>query len=105
MANLHIPFLLLQEGACRFSIDCRASRVTRDRIQQTRQSKASAEALKDSNLLVVSDKNTGCLALCQQESVITQSPSATKIPNKFIVSVKPRILCVPSIYPSDERLN
>ena len=50
MANLNIPFLLLQEGACQFSVDAGSSKIV-------------AQGRPDPNLLVLTNEN-GCLALC-----------------------------------------
>ena len=49
-----------------------------------------------SNILLLSDKSTGCLALCDHDALTTTS-------SKLLVSVKPKILCVPSIYPANEK--
>ena len=51
--------------------------------------------------MVISDKSTGCLVLCEQESAITGSALGGMLaPNKFIVSIRPKVLCVPSIFPN-----
>ena len=46
---------------------------------------------------MLSDSNSGCLALCQHDSVLTTSDDGRT--TKFIANVLPKILCVPSIYP------
>ena len=49
-----------------------------------------------SSILLLSDRKTGCLALCDHDALTTKS-------SKLLVSVKPKILCVPSIYPGNEK--
>lgn len=84
MANLNIPFLLLQEGACKFNVDAASSRLV-------------AQSRPDPNLLVLTNEN-GCLTLCHQDSVLTRQPNEL-VDNKFAISIRPRTLCVPSIFP------
>jgi hypothetical protein len=56
---------------------------------------------KRPNLLILSDKNSGCMTLCSQDSFET-SNAKTNETSKFLVSVRPKILCVSDIFPGPE---
>jgi hypothetical protein len=81
MANLNIPFLLLQERSqSPFTIDQKASRI-------------------DEDFLMLSDTNSGSLAICLQESVITKNDDGKT--TKFIANIRPKLLCIPTIFPDE----
>jgi hypothetical protein len=46
---------------------------------------------------MVSDRNSGCLAVCLQDSVVTQNTEGRT--TKFVANVRPKLLCIPSIFP------
>ena len=92
MANLNIPFLILQESASKFRIDASSSRLL------CKPNAASSVKLPDdANLMVLVDKDSETMAVCAHDYYETiKQGKATK----FVVSLRPKVLCVADIFPA-----
>ena len=53
--------------------------------------------------MVLSDSGTGNLVICEHQHILSDKDDFGK--TKFVVTVKPKILCMPKIFPSADELN
>lgn len=104
MANLNIPFVYIQNKPRLFEIDGEVSTVIPEQTKKPATIQIFQESQLDSKLprlpnnLVLSDRTNGTIVLCHHDSVTTLNSKNNSV-SKFLVTVKPKLLCVTSILP------
>lgn len=115
MANLNIPFLLPQGNQFNFKLCTSGSKIKHSFMGAEIMLGGGASASSDQseqvkeikkNIMVLAERGTGNMIMCEHHMILSDKedqPSRTAA--KFVVSIKPKLYCVPKIYPSADQLD